>query len=89
MDSLKMLMKVQSERRVQFQNAVDSGKNMINMENECHTKSQDEMNSVKMTMERTPSMPMKQMVCHPASKQPPIRMKVTQENLPCSFHVCS
>jgi hypothetical protein len=33
MDSLKMLIKVQGERRAHFQNAVDSMKNMINMEN--------------------------------------------------------
>jgi hypothetical protein len=61
---------------------------MINMENKHHTKFWDEMDSVNM-MARTPSMPMKQTVYHPASMQPTLQDEGIQENLPCSFQVCS
>jgi hypothetical protein len=74
MDSVKMLMNVQGVGLAQFQNAMDSGKSMMKKENKCHTKFLDEMDPM-MRMERTPLMPMKQTLCHPGSKQSPVRMR--------------
>jgi hypothetical protein len=47
----------------------------MKMENKCHTKFRDEIKSMKMTMERTPSIPVKQTAHLSASKQFRVRLR--------------
>lgn len=58
-ESMKTLIKVQGQQLAEFQNAMDSAKNMMKTENKCYTKFWDDMYSMKMALEGTPSMPMK------------------------------
>jgi hypothetical protein len=64
---------VKDKRRAEFQNEMDSKKNMMKIENKCRTKFWDDTYSMKMGMERTSSMPMKQMVHLPAPSSPASR----------------
>jgi hypothetical protein len=66
---------------------MDSVQNMMKTENKCRTKFRDEMDSMKMAMERTTSIPMKQKIQLPASKQSLVRMR--EPGNPCDVATTS